>query len=69
MYNCSANARSPCSQYKSAAFKVVDGYRWIVVLGGREHIEELRKAPEDALSFTAEINYVSSKIHCYSMNI
>ncbi|KAN0094344.1 Cytochrome P450 [Tylopilus felleus] len=45
-------------KYKSAAFKVVDGYRWIVVLGGREHIEELRKAPEDALSFTAEINYI-----------
>ncbi|KAI9571035.1 cytochrome P450 [Boletus coccyginus] len=38
-------------KYKSAPFKVADRYRWIVVLGGRQHIDELRKAPDDVLSF------------------
>ncbi|KAI9571788.1 hypothetical protein HD554DRAFT_2169035 [Boletus coccyginus] len=36
-------------KYKSVPFKVVDHYRWIVVLGGRQHINELRKAPDDTL--------------------
>ncbi|KAI9571037.1 cytochrome P450 [Boletus coccyginus] len=38
-------------KYKSAPFKVADRYRWIVVLGSRQHIDELRKAPDDVLSF------------------
>lgn len=61
--NCSASARSCCSQYKSAPFKVADGSRWIVVLGGREHMEELQKAPEDALSFLDAADDVSSKLY------
>ena len=56
------NIKSRCSQYKSAPFKVADRYRWIVVLGGRQHIEELRKAPDDALSFPEAANDVCSKI-------
>ena len=43
-------------------FKVADRYRWIVVLGGHQHIEELRKAPDDELSFHHASNDVSSNI-------
>ncbi|KAF8552117.1 hypothetical protein OG21DRAFT_1498653 [Imleria badia] len=31
--------------------KVTNGSRWIVILGGCQHIEELRKAPDVVLSF------------------
>ncbi|KAG9310147.1 cytochrome P450 [Chiua virens] len=42
--------------YKSAPFKVADRYHWIVVLGSRQHMEELRKAPDDTLSFHEAAN-------------
>ena len=40
-------------QHKSAPFKVAELHRWIVVLSSREHVEEIRRAPDDTLSFTA----------------
>jgi hypothetical protein len=38
-------------QHKSAPFKVANGFGWVVVLSNRKHIEELRRAPDDELSF------------------
>ena len=61
----SVNIESRTVQYKSAPFKVADRYHWIVVLGNRQHIDELRKAPDDALSFLDAANDVRSEIsHC-----
>lgn len=37
-------------QHKSVPFKVAELYRWVVVLSSREHMEELRTAPDDTLS-------------------
>ena len=48
-------------QHKSAPFKVADFYRWIVILDNRDHIEELRRAPDDTLSFTEVIHDVSNQ--------
>ena len=38
-------------QHKSAPFKIANKYGWMVILGNRKHIEELRRAPDDELSF------------------
>ena len=62
IYSCSVNLRSRHSQYKTAPFKMTDGSRWLVVFGGRQHIEELRKATEDVLSFIEAADDVSGKI-------
>ena len=37
-------------QYKRAPFKVAAFFSWIVVLSSHEHIEELRRAPDDTVS-------------------
>lgn len=60
VYGALVNSKSRRSQYKSVPFKVADRYRWIVVLSSRQHMEELRKAPSDQLSFTDEMNEVST---------
>ena len=38
-------------QHASAPFKVANRYDWMVILSNRKHIEELRRAPDDELSF------------------
>ena len=38
-------------QHKSAPFKVANKYGWMIILSDRKHIEELRRAPDDELSF------------------
>ena len=46
-------------QHKSAPFKIADHFRWTVILGSREHIEEVLRAPEQVLSFmegTADVS-------------
>ncbi|KAF8552120.1 hypothetical protein OG21DRAFT_1524005 [Imleria badia] len=50
-------------KYKSAPFKVTDGSRWIVVLGSRQHIEELRKALDDVLSFIDAVDEIMQTEH------
>lgn len=47
-------------QHKSVPFKVAELYRWIVVLTTREHVEELRSAPDDALSFREAVHDASN---------
>ncbi|KAF8547136.1 hypothetical protein OG21DRAFT_1517623 [Imleria badia] len=37
-------------QHKSAPSKVAEKYRWLVILSSREHMDELRRAPDDELS-------------------
>ena len=49
-------------QHKSAPFKVATLYQWIVIFGSREHVEEVRRAPDDALSFTDAMHDAS---HCF----
>ncbi|KAG9310148.1 cytochrome P450 [Chiua virens] len=43
-------------KYKSAPFKIADRYRWIVFLGNRQHMEEVRNAPDEVLSFNEGAN-------------
>lgn len=38
-------------KYPGRPFKLATVSRWIVVLGGSKHVDEIRKAPEDVLSF------------------
>lgn len=50
-------------QYKGRIFKVALFDRWLLVLTGKRHIEELQKFPDDQVSFlygTAEVNVKSS---------
>lgn len=46
-------------QHKGAPFKVAALHRWTVMIGSREHVEELRGAPDDTLSFLEAANYAS----------
>ncbi|KAJ6470567.1 cytochrome P450 [Mycena vitilis] len=45
-------------QYPGKAFKVALANRWLVLLNGRSLIEDVRKAPHDALSPAAAVNSV-----------
>ena len=38
-------------QYNQAPFKVAAFFSWIVVLSDHDHMEELRRAPGDTVSF------------------
>lgn len=39
-------------------FKVANLYYWLIVVSGPDLVEEVRQAPEDALSFSEHINEV-----------
>ncbi|KAF9237107.1 cytochrome P450 [Melanogaster broomeanus] len=60
-------------KYKGAPFKVSKLYRWVVVVSGRQHLEELRKAPDDELSFqeaTNEMEYMAGQdVHHNSYHV
>jgi len=42
-------------RYPGQAFKVATISRWVVVLNGKQHMEDIRKAPEDVVSFRQAI--------------
>lgn len=42
-------------QYPGQPFKVPTMSRWIVVLNGTQHVEDVRKASDDVLSFQKAI--------------
>ncbi|KAF8549780.1 cytochrome P450 [Imleria badia] len=44
------------SQHKSTPFKIATIYHWTVIFSSREHVEELRSASDDTLSFLEAIN-------------
>jgi len=44
-----------------STFKVPNLNRWLVIVSGPKLVEELRKAPQDQLSFTEAVNEVSCK--------
>lgn len=45
-------------QYKGGAFKVAMLDRWMVLLSGNALVDELRKLPEDEMSFRQAFNQV-----------
>ena len=47
------------SQYRGGAFRVANHNRWHIVVTGPQLIEELKKAPDDVLSFNDAIVEVS----------
>jgi hypothetical protein len=47
-------------QFKGGVFKVAALDKWILVVSGPQLIDELRKAPEDALSFDSAVTDVRS---------
>ncbi|EGN95203.1 hypothetical protein SERLA73DRAFT_77211 [Serpula lacrymans var. lacrymans S7.3] len=44
------------ANYKGIPFKIADIHNWIVIISGRQLIEELRRAPDDALSGNEALN-------------
>ncbi|KAF8844183.1 cytochrome P450 [Paxillus ammoniavirescens] len=48
--------RGGYEKHKGAPFKVADLYRWTVVVSGLQFVEDLRKAPDDELSFLEATN-------------
>lgn len=53
---------SPSSKYGPRIFKIATLNRWLVVVSGTQHIEELRKAAEDDVSFTAAAHKVGAPL-------
>ena len=47
------------SQYKGGAFKIALVDRWIVVVSGPQLIEEIRKMPDEQMSFLDAASEVS----------
>ncbi|KAF9244079.1 cytochrome P450 [Melanogaster broomeanus] len=43
-------------KHKAAAFKVANKYSWLVIVSGRQYLEEIRRSSEDHLSFMAATN-------------
>ena len=56
---------SRCSQFYGGVFKVAFFDRWLVVISGRKLIEDLRKRPDDEVSFTEAIEDVRVPLWCY----
>ena len=54
-----------CHQYFGGVFKVALYDRWLVVISGRKLIEDLRKRPDDEVSFTEAIEDVRVLLWCY----
>jgi len=48
-------------QYPDGIFKVATIDKWMVVVTGRKRLDELRKAPDDALSFQEATDEVCSR--------
>lgn len=46
------------TQYRHSIFKIPEFGRWKVVVSGSKFIEELRRAPEEMLSFHTAVNEV-----------
>ena len=55
----------PFRQYHPGIFKIAILDRWLVVVTGAELIEDIRKAPEDELSFISATKEASSKFVAY----
>jgi hypothetical protein len=49
------------TQYRGSAFKIPTPTRWLVVVSGKEKVDELRKANEDVVSFRKAVNEVSAQ--------
>jgi hypothetical protein len=45
-------------QYGGRPFKISNGHRWLVILSNPKLIDELRRAPDDELSFLDSVNEV-----------
>ncbi|KAJ3556910.1 hypothetical protein NP233_g11872 [Leucocoprinus birnbaumii] len=45
-------------KYPGRAFKVATISKWVVVLNGPQHVDDVRKAPEDVLSFDIAIQEI-----------
>ncbi|KAF9237105.1 cytochrome P450 [Melanogaster broomeanus] len=45
-------------KYKGAPFRVSNLYHWMVVVSGRQHLEELRKSPDEELSLQEATNEI-----------
>ena len=57
--------RSHCSQFYGGVFKIALFDKWLVVISGRKLIEDLRKRPDDEVSFTEAIEDVRVLLWCY----
>lgn len=53
-----------CLQYHGSAFKVAQLNHWLVFVGGHQMIDDIRRAPEDQLSFTKTVLEVGAITLC-----
>ncbi|KAG5715861.1 Ent-kaurene oxidase, partial [Termitomyces sp. T112] len=51
LYNARDMIQEGYNKYRGAAFKIPDVSKWIVVVSGRQMVDELRKAPDDYINF------------------
>lgn len=47
-------------QYPNRPFKVAAISKWVVVLSGKQHIDDIRRAPDEVLSLVEAIAEVKS---------
>lgn len=61
MYESGSGEMMRWIQYPDGIFKVATIDKWMVVVTGRKRLDELRKAPDDALSFQEATDEVCSR--------
>lgn len=49
-------------QYRGGAFRIANHNRWHIVVTGPQLIEELKKAPDDVLSFDEAIKQAGCRL-------
>ena len=56
-------------QYYGTSFKVAFPDKWLVVVSGSEMLDELRRRPDDELSFLEGAEEVRNTVSCPAMHI
>ncbi|KAF8167722.1 cytochrome P450 [Crassisporium funariophilum] len=63
LWNGPAQLQKGYEKYGPGIFKIANLNRWVVVIAGTQYIEELRKAPEDEVSFGEAAKELASSPH------
>ena len=56
-------------QYKGRAFKIALLDQWIVVITGKQLVEELSKIPEDRASFAYGVTEMTGMVHAFGEDV
>ncbi|EPQ60474.1 cytochrome P450 [Gloeophyllum trabeum ATCC 11539] len=69
LYDAPRMVQEGYDKYKGRAFKVANIDRWMVIVSGPKLIDEVRRAPDDVLSFTEATNDMLSIDYTLSPNV